>query len=41
MLVDNRIQASFMGDNTVRFVTSLSFCDNQLEILLNCLNKLD
>ena len=34
------IQASFMGERTVRFVTNLGFCDHQLEILLATLISL-
>ena len=34
------IQASFMGERTVRFVTNLGFCDHQLEILLTTLISL-
>jgi len=41
ILDSNKIKASFMGDRTVRFVTNLSFCENQLEVLLNCLQQLD
>ena len=36
-LVFHNIKASFMGDRTVRFVTNLDFCDDQLEILLRIL----
>jgi len=39
-LADNYIQASFMGDDTVRFVTSLAFCDNQLDFMLKALKTL-
>ena len=40
LLDENHIKASFMGDRTVRFVTNLAFCDNQLEILLKTLKEL-
>ena len=40
LLYDNSIQASFMGDCTVRFVTNLTFCDDQLNFLLQSLKKL-
>ena len=36
-LVLHNIKASFMGDRTVRFVTNLGFCDDQLEVLLSIL----
>ena len=39
-LETNDIKASFMGDRTVRFVTNLDFCDDQLELLLNTLKSL-
>ena len=40
-LLDSQdIKASFMGDRTVRFVTHLGFCDNQLEVLLTTLLSL-
>ena len=39
-LENNHIKASFMGDRTVRFVTNLDFCDDQLELLLNTLKSL-
>ena len=41
LLEINNVKASFMGNNTVRFVTHLHFCDNQLEFLLNVLKKLN
>jgi len=41
LLETNNIKASFMGNKTVRFVTHLHFCDTQLEILLDVLNKLN
>ena len=41
LLETHHIKASFMGNNTVRFVTHLHFCDTQLEILLNVLQKLN
>ena len=40
LLAENSIQASFMGDFTVRFVTSLAFCDNQLDFMLKALKSL-
>lgn len=40
MLEEKNIQASFMGTNTVRFVTHLGFSDNQLEILCSALKML-
>ena len=40
LLSDANIKASFMGENTVRFVTNLDFCDKQLDILLKTLKKL-
>ena len=41
LLETNNVKASFMGDNTVRFVTHLHFCDRQLENLINVLRKLN
>ena len=41
LLEANNVQASFMGDKTVRFVTHLHFCDRQLEHLVNVLKKLN
>ena len=35
------IKASFMGDQTVRFVTHLDFCDKKLIIVLNALEELN
>ncbi|MAQ32081.1 MAG: threonine aldolase [Flavobacteriales bacterium] len=35
------IKASFMGDQTVRFVTHLDFCDKKLSIVLNALEELN
>ena len=40
LLNDHLIQGSFMGDCTVRFVTSLAFCDNQLDSVLKALKTL-
>ena len=40
-LLDKGIKASFMGDKTVRFVTNLGFCDNQLAVLLKVLSQLN
>ena len=40
LLDSQSIKASFMGDRTVRFVTHLGFCDNQLEVLLTTLLSL-
>ena len=40
-LLDKGIKASLMGDRTVRFVTNLGFCDNQLDVLLKVLNQLN
>ncbi len=40
LLINNCIYASFMGDNTIRFVTHLGFNDDQLSIVCNTLKKL-
>ena len=42
LLLDSySIKASFMGDQTVRFVTHLDFCDEKLSIVLNALEELN
>jgi len=40
LLHSYNIKASFMGARTVRFVTHLGFCDDQLQFLLQTLKKL-
>ena len=40
LLQNNNIKASFMGERTVRFVTHLDFCDNQLQFLIKTLKQL-
>ena len=40
LLQNHNIKASFMGEQTVRFVTHLDFCDNQLQFLLQTLKQL-
>jgi len=41
ILEEKNIQASFMGGNTIRFVTNLDFSDPQLELLCLALKKLN
>ena len=41
ILEEKNIQASFMGGNTIRFVTNLDFSDPQLELLCLSLKKLN
>ena len=40
ILEDKNIQASFMSDSTVRFVTHLDFSDDQLDLLYLTLKNL-